>query len=253
MTGTGSARGLQWVTTGLCLGASLSATCRAPRRIDPIGVDNPVVGPLTIAVAPAVNLSGAADFDRIRVADIMASELSYAADVNVIPVNRVVAALANDRTGGVRSAEQALDLAARIGADAVLVFAITEYEPYDPPIIGMSAQLFGRRPGAGHGRVDPVALARQARLVATDKPVVGGMLAMAQRVFDASHEDVVHRVRAFAVQRDADDSPYGWRRNLVSQQAYMRFCCHAILRMLFNGPDGEKSQDPAGTKEVRKP
>ncbi len=50
-------------------------------------------------------------------------------------------------------------------------------------------------------------------------------------------EAVVAEIRAFAGGRDADDSPYGWRRYVVSQQEFIRFCCHATIHSLLTGED----------------
>jgi len=61
--------------------------CRSGSRMEPLSIANPTIGPVTIAVAPALNLSGSADFDPDRFADLMASELSYADGVSVIPVS----------------------------------------------------------------------------------------------------------------------------------------------------------------------
>ena len=42
-------------------------------------------------------------------------------------------------------------------------------------------------------------------------------------------------VKEFAAHRKGRASPYGWRRFLVSQQDYIRFCCSATIRVLLNG------------------
>lgn len=190
---------------------------------------------MTIAVAPAINLSGSADFDSNRFADLMASELSYGTGISVIPVSRVLTMLSARGLSGVESPSQALELANLLGANAILVFSVTEYDPYDPPSIGITAQLFGKRPGQGGG-LDPIALSRSAS--ATEDSRRGAskrVLAQTQRVFDASHDAIVRDIQRFAAQRDADDSPYGWKKYVVSQQAYVRYCCYATIRDLLTG------------------
>lgn len=214
---------------------TLGVGCHGGRRSEPVSVANPTLGSMTIAVAPALNLSGSADFDSNRFADLMASELSYAESVSVIPVSRVLGVLAAQGLSRVESPSRALELVGLLGADAILVFAVTEYDPYDPPSIGISAQLYGTRPGPGNSSLDPVALSRQAGLAASDASVSPQrLLAQTQRVFDASHESVVGDVRKFARLRGADDGPYGWRKYVVSQQHYMRYCCHATIEALLN-------------------
>ena len=225
-----------WRVSVLLVGATLFVGCRSEKRVDPASIANPTLGPMTIAVAPALNLSGAAEFDRNRFADLMASELSYADGISVLPVSRVLGVLAAQGRSGVESPSHALELVSLLGADAILVFAVTEYDPYSPPNIGISAQLFGARPRAGHGTVDPVALSRRASLTASGGSASPrGLLAQTQRVFDASHGSVVADVRSFARLRGADDSPFGWRKYVVSQQHFIRYCCHATITALLVG------------------
>lgn len=221
---------------GLILGVWMLGGCGLKKRVEPVSVTNPRLGSMTVAVAPALNLSGAADFDADRFADLMASELGYADGISVIPVSRVLAVLGMQGRVGVESPTHALELTELLGADAILVFSVTEYDPYDPPSIGLSAQLYGTRPGARVQRVDPVALSHQAR-PGTPPRQAGRrrVLAQVQRVFDASHGSLVEEVRAFATLRRGGGSPYGWRKYVVSQQHFIRFCCHTTIRELLVG------------------
>lgn len=218
--------------------------CVPEHRMEPVRVANPNLGKMAIAVGPALNLSGTADFDPERVADLMASELGYVEDVLVIPVSRVLSVLALQGLGGVESPAHALELVRLLGADAILVFAVTEYDPYDPPSIGISAQLYGARTRAGVGALDPVAVSRQACLASKASPAARrGLLAQTQRVFDASHAFVVEEIQEFASRRSADRSPYGWRKYVVSQQDFIRFCCHATIQALLSEGDESKLAD----------
>ena len=227
-------------TTALLLGSMLLIGCRGAKRVEPVSIASPKLGPMTIAVAPALNLSGSADFDRNRFADLMASELGYAEGISVIPVSRVLGVLATQGLEDVESPRHALELVRLLGADAILVFAVTEYDPYDPPSIGIAAQLYGTRPGSCGGTLDPVALSRQARFTeASVSAPAQRLLGQSERVFDGSHESVAEDIREFARRRSADDSPYGWRKYVVSQQHYIRYCCHATIRALLN--DGDES------------
>ena len=156
----------------------------------------------------------------------------------MIPVSRVLGVLAAQGRDSVESQAHALELSELLGADAVLVFAGTEYDPYDPPSIGISAQLYGARPRSSVRALDPVGMSREAGPAPPGSRTGSrGVLAQTQRVFDASHNSVVKEVREFASSRGGSGSPYGWRRYLVSQQDYMRFCCHATVRALLNGGD----------------
>ncbi len=220
--------------------SAVGVGCTAERRVSTttVVIPNRLMNPVTIAVAPAINQSGSADFDPDRFADRMASELSYADGVSVIPVSRVLAVLLSDGVEQVASPTHALEVARTIGADAILVFSVTDYDPYDPPRIGISAQLYGRGTGAGVGSVDPVALSRAGRMSASPPRPAGRhrrLLAETQQVFDASHGSVIADIKRYAALRGADESPFGWRRYVVSQQGFIQYCCHATIQELLNG------------------
>jgi len=220
----------------------MTTGCHRPKGVEAVTVANRWLGPATIAVAPAINLSGSTDFDPDRFADLMASELSFAEGVSVVPVSRVLAALAADGVDRVESPAHAWALAQALGADAIIVFAVTEYDPYDPPSIGITAQLYGQEPVAGGLALDPVALSRQPRFEGPERARGRDhLLAQTQRVFNAAHDSVVEDVKRFATIQDGADSPFGWRRYVVSQRDYMRFCCHATVRALLGArPEAER-------------
>ena len=219
---------------------------------DPSRIPNAWLGPMTVAVAPALNLSGSPDFDPERVADLMASELGNVDGIDVIPVSRVLAVLARQGQREVGSPQHALDICEALGADAILVFAVTEYDPYDPPIIGITAQLYGHtRLGRGQSQVDPVLVSRQARPLPTPErgPWPGGQpLAQAQQVFNAAQPYVDREVRRFAQRRGAGQSPYGWRLYLASQEHYLRFCCAAVIETLVGSSPAREVAAGTGTQ-----
>lgn len=191
----------------------------------------------TIAVAPALNFSGGREFDPVQVADLLASELSQVPHLGVVGVSRVLAVLVEQGHERIQSPAHAVEVAERLGVDAIVVFAVTEYDPYTP-IVGLAAQLYERRAGAAS--LDLVATSRMARPF----PVAGGARrhgpsAQTQRTFNAAHEDVECDVRHYAKMRSAGNSPYGWRRYLVSQEWFLRFCCHAVVRDLMAQWRGE--------------
>jgi hypothetical protein len=220
---------------GALLALSASGGC-GQAHTSPVRIANATLGPLIVAVAPALNFSGSSDFDRSAVADIMASELGSVVGVEVVPVSRVLAVLSEQGRDEIASPAHAQDVMERLGTDAILVFAVTEYEPYDPPIVGITAQLYGSRRRASSGGVDPVRLSREASAPAVETVSASfGPLAQAEEVFDASHGITEERVKEFAGRRDATGSPFEWRLYMKSQRHFMRYCCHQTLRTLFGG------------------
>lgn len=212
--------------------AAAGAGCAKPKPVISTTVPNTVLGRAAVAVAPAINLSGSQDFDPNRFADLMAVELAYADGISVIPVSRVLGVLAVQGKDRIESPQHASEVIEWLGSDALLVFAVTEYVPYDPPRIGISTQLFvaDRDPKmagqtADEGGIEGDDQRQGQRAI---------VLAESQRVFDASHERVIADIQAFALGRAADDSPYGWRKYVVSQEGFIQFCCHASIAALLN-------------------
>lgn len=219
------------------------AGCKSTPKTEPVLYRrNPELNRLSIAVAPAINLSGSADFDPTKFADFMANELGHADGISVIPVSRVLGVLAAQGLDRVESPAHAGELARWLGADAVLVFAVTQYDPYDPPSIGISAQLFGhrRRPSDAGGALDGAGQQdgslERGQKVAGAQESAGELLAQTQLVFNASHDEIVKQIQRFAQGRDSDNSPYGWRKYVVSQQGFIQFCCYATIRGLLEDP-----------------
>lgn len=235
-------RSLAWLIVLSCTAAGCSSSTEEV-DIGPVRVVNRL-GPMTVAVAPALNLSGTTNFDRNKVADLMAGELAYADGINVIPVSRVLAVLDRQGSAGVESPAHALEIAGVLGADAILVFAVTEYDPYNPPVVGIAAQLYGQVPGGrplgGSERgsqVDPVLVQRQA-FEPVDRQGPGARIepiSQTQRVFNAAHERIERSVKDYASSRSAGENPYGWRLYLVSQQHFLRYCCWNVIESLMAG------------------
>ena len=204
---------------------------------------------IRVAVAPALNFSGSPDFDPVKVADLMVSELASFEGVGTIGVSRVLAILAEQGVDQIQSPEHALDLCDRLGADSILVFAVTEYDAYTP-VVGMAAQMYGRQ-SAGPG-LDPVATSRMARPFPVPRRADAARpQAQIQRVFNGAHEVVQRHVRRYVELRGADEGPYGWRKYLVSQERYLRFCCFAAARaLMMQQSDDRTVVDLASAQEL---
>jgi hypothetical protein len=207
-------------------------------------IEQPVMPRLsgyTIAVAPALNATGSADFDPNRLAEAMAVEMSQIDGVAVVPVSRVVAALASRNQGGVGSAEEVHVVGEMVGADFVMVFAVTHYEPYDPPRIGIAAELYQ----TGEGRI--LSSRADGTLTGIEDPNFrrasfrankNGVVAQVSRVFDASQSTVLADVQSYAKKRSGGRSVYKWREFVVSQQKFFEYGCNATVRALVEALEG---------------
>jgi len=200
-----------------------------------------------LAVAPALNFSGSPDVDPVRVADTLASELGSTSGLNILPVNRVMAILAREGKWQIESPAHALRVARQLGCDAIIVPAITEYEPYTPIVVGLAAQLYALPESAGPGSG-----ATLANNPANSAPDVANALApraQVQTIYNASHADLADRVKKYGKVRDADKSPYAWRRYMLSQELFLRFCCWDSGNRLMEQERQRVSTAAAGEEE----
>ncbi len=191
------------------------------------------VRPTTLAVAPVLNFSGEFHLDPVRVADLLASELSYVEGVAVLPVNRVVAVLAGQGRSQVESPAHALELAEAVGADGILVSGITEYDAFTP-VVGLVLQLYSPHRDMPPA-FDAVAVSRMATPFSVTRmadPLTP--TSQVQSVYNAAHDEVRAAVQKFADPRiDSEENYLGWRQYLKVQTLFLRFCWHdALLRLM---------------------
>lgn len=164
-------------------------------------------------VAPVLNLSNRDDWDPLKVTDALASELQSFPGIAVIPVNRTLAALAGMGKSACESPDDAHELARRFGATATVVAAVTEFDPYDPPRLGLILQWYDASPD------------RELMSAAQDWLPAWQV----QRTFDASHESVQRELRDYDRARESRDSPYGAATHTKSQELFARFCMWSAI------------------------
>lgn len=182
-----------------------------------------------------LNLSGSRDWDVLKVTDSLASELQQFPGVTVIPINRSLAALAEQGKTTVDSPDTAVWLAEELRADATVVAAITEYNPYDPPIVGLILQLYAPVSVHGASGLDAVAASRQATdfAPAGDIASAGDRPLQIQRVFNASDTRVLDEMEKYAKKRKGRESPYGWQVHAKSQELFVRFSLWSAIRSML--------------------
>lgn len=186
-------------------------------------------------LAPVLNLSGSNDFDALRVTDLIASECLSFEGLSIVPVNLTLAELARVGKPSVETPEDAVQLARTFGADGTLVVAITEYDPYDPPVIGMILQVYEADRVSSTARFDPLTASRSSQSPELALSVAPGLTPrwQIQRVFNAASEDVQNDIRRYAEDREGHRSAYGWRKTTKCQEEYVRYCGWALIRSML--------------------
>ncbi|HOI53959.1 MAG TPA: hypothetical protein PLP01_01785 [Phycisphaerae bacterium] len=206
---------------------------------------NPFPQIRTFVVAPVMNLSTTARLDMIEVANALSSELQQVEGVTVVPIGRVYEYLASQQMATVGSPEEARALAQVFKADAVIVAAVTEYDPFVPPRMGLAVQVYTSSPlgPEGGATFDPVESSRAAVPFPLGDEAASRPLDMVSRVFSGAETDVENLARVYARERQSDASPYGWRRFVVNQHDFQRLCSYAVIRELL-GAEGRKMRWP---------
>ena len=235
----------------LLLVAAALATCSGCallQRSAPL----PPPSPRVLVVAPVLNYSGGQDFDPLKVTDLIASEFVSFEGISVVPVNLTLAELVRQGKTLVETPEEAVELARVFGADATVVVAVTEYNPYDPPVVGLVMQWYSAHPQKPRSGFDPLTASRSVSSPQIELSAAEAELAprwQVQRVFNAADEDLLEEIRSFAAQRGGDESPYGWRKYIRSQELYVRYATWALIRtMLMLDRNERAAVEPHGAQ-----
>lgn len=109
-------------------------------------VHNPYPQIHKVAVAPFFNLSTDPTLDGRKVAIAYYNELQEVPGFEVIPVGVVERAMFQHRIN-LNGPQEARRLAQLLGADAVVVGAVTEYSAYNPPRCGLQVEWYAANPG----------------------------------------------------------------------------------------------------------
>jgi hypothetical protein len=186
-----------------------------------------------VVVPPVLNLSNSRDFDPLKVTDILASELQNFPGIMVIPVNRTLAALTAMNKRSIETPDDAIALAEHFGASACIVMAITEFNPYDPPAVGVVVQWYEAGSRQNVPTIDPTAASREATDFApAAQELRSRPVWQFQRVYNAVQDDVLDDVRRYASERDEHRSPMDWHIHYKSQELFVRYSCWAALRSI---------------------
>lgn len=191
------------------------------------------------AIAPAINLSGQAEVDPLLQADIVYSQLQHVQGLTVIPVNRVAEIYSRLRIEQVQSKEQAQIVCDLLGCEALVVPTVTAYDPYNPPKLGASLQLF-RRPGdfSRVQAIDPRELSRAASPLVNESLPQQAEFDQAVGIYDAANGSVREKLLSYASGRSDPVGPLGMKEYFVSMERYCGFVYYELIGQLLKQKDG---------------
>lgn len=198
---------------------------------------NPYPQPKIFAVTIFRNLSGSEDIDVMAVTDAFYAELKNAdaRSFQVVPVNRVLAALADLGLSNVNHPADVAALAKVLEVDGIIVGAVTQYNPYFPPRLGMSVQLFLREKYEQSPAAKYVGSKEMARAAVDFSFIVKHPVEptnAVDRIIDARDDNVVKRLKKYIKSKRISAGPAGWKKYTTTEN-YPYFVSHEIVGELL--------------------
>jgi len=231
-------RQVRWLALVLGLILALLNGCSNRHKVPRI-YHNPYPQQKSFAITPFRDLSGSGNLDVMAVTDAVYAELKHADSRNfqVIPLNRVLAALADLGFENVNRPADVAALADALAVDAVIVGAVTQYDPYFPPRLGMSVQLFLREKkdenvAISSKHINPKDLAQAAGPFELNVNNPVKPKSTVDRIIDAREDNVVARIEQYTKNRRSNAGPAGWRKYATTQN-YPYFVAHEIVGELL--------------------
>ncbi len=187
------------------------------------------------AIAPTLNISGEKQVDPLLQSDLVFQELQGVAGLTVVPVNRVAEVYASLKIDKIESEKEAFEVCDLLGCDALVVPAVTAYDPYDPPKLGASLQVF-IKPGAYEQtpRLDVHDLQRSPTPEGYEPMAAPHQLVQAVGIFDAAQGSVRIEALDYSKGRSDPNAPMGERIVFMSMDRYCGFVYHELIADVIN-------------------
>lgn len=226
----------------LALGLTALGCSSPPELTPPSALTAPydtAHGDVLWAVVPLRNESGTKTVDSLAVSDKVVAAAAQVRGVQALPLNRTLDAMRALNMPDVLTPEDARRLATEMGADGLLLGSITAYDPYNPPIIGLSLALYAR-PGMLSKRRPDVLDTRelQARAAEIDPVPRSGFPESPASIvsvhLDGKNHQVLMDLQHYAEGRSERVSALGWKRYLASMDLYSEFAAWHTLGELLD-------------------
>lgn len=194
---------------------------------------NPFQSVKRIAVAPFLNRTSDPKLDGAAQGDAFASELVVHPGFLVYrPAEVVAAAKAAGRE--LTTADDYLAAAKDLGADAIVVAAVTELRTYYPPRVTVAIQLLmtGR---ADMPAADLEKIIRSGRPLEISPQNAPHLNQQFEAVLDADTDKVRSAVKSWAAARVDDESPWQDGEGVLrSRESYFRFACALLVERILD-------------------
>ncbi|MBI9017224.1 MAG: hypothetical protein JEZ07_08200 [Phycisphaerae bacterium] len=183
-----------------------------------------------VAIVPFINHSGSIAINPLALTDSFFTELQMADRVEVVAVNRVLAAMEHLKMNSIESPADVSLLAQELQVDAVIVGEVMGYDPYKPPRIELRLQIY-EKPELNNQvpvGVNPGEIARAGTTFILTPGYQLSPSRQVSRIFDADRKDVIDKIKAYAKAYSDENDPAGWEAYLTSQK-YLRFTSYVLV------------------------
>jgi len=244
------------MTVGLLVAAVSLAGCRGAGSAFWPRDSERLVSPFAfkrVAVLPFINLSGetAPECEQAvrNMWTLFHAELQRVRGLQVVPPGAVTDYLRRGQLK-ISSPREVFVLARALDADAVVVGAVTSYDPYYKPRVGVALQVYQRRPRA-QASPDILAMAERGRPFPVGR---GGAsekapVAVLDRIYDSGELRIDQAVRRFAKQRDALGSAFGSERYFHDMEKYLSFVSRQAIVDLIAAERRRQKEEKKRLKE----
>ncbi len=226
----------------LAISTAVNLSCARRTQIN-APLASPYLADKTWAVAPLSDDSGTTVADGAHLSDLLARELQQVYRINVLPVNRVIEAMYALQIERIQTVHDAQAVVRLLNIDGLIVGNITAYDPYSPPVLGMTLQLYTsgdefNSPNETNYSLNSGKGVRTLGAAASDTnlPGVGNSsqpVASATAIVNAADNAIRIDLRSFAEGRTDPDTALGWREYLYSMDAYAQYVGHRLIKDLL--------------------
>jgi hypothetical protein len=195
--------------------------------------DNPFPNAGTFAVAPFVNLTSK-QVSGLEIADVFAGELAQFKGFQVRrPAVVMLDARQNEIALPLATVADAVKLAQASGTDAIVVAAVTEYDPYYPPRVAIALQVIyaGRRVDPAMNITPWVESGKPITVSQEDSP---RLLAMFEDIFDSNDRLTRLEIQGYAKTHVAADRVFEEEETFLRvMDKYMQFVSNRLIRKII--------------------
>jgi len=198
------------------------------------GIESPYRTRRVWAVAVLRNESGSLVADGARLADHLAQQLEPVPNLDVMPVNRTIAAMDSVGLEWVRTPDEARRVMRTLGVDGLVVGTITAFDPYDPPKLGLAVELYTLESADALSDPDPRLMSRAATAIEgpPDNDAVQPVTVISG-FYDASDGNVRRTMMQFARWRGPVKDTDAWHRYRISMDLYSQFIAYVTSERLM--------------------